>query len=97
MSLDVDVLVIGGGIKRAGVARDPVGRGLSVLLAARCDYASGTSSASSKLIHGGLRYDSRLVLETLLDARARGADIRNYCEASAVCAVNPAYPPNPGP
>jgi len=172
-----DLLVIGGGINGAGVARDAAGRGLSVLLAERSDFAGATSSSSSKLIHGGLRYletlelglvrealrerevmlaiaphltqplrflvpveqnpprplwmvrlglwlydvlagrrrlarsgrlnaaeiaaiphlrsdrlrevlyyfdvltdDARLVLETLLDARARGADVRNYCE-----------------
>lgn len=51
-----DLLVIGGGIHGAAVARDAAGRGLTVLLAEKNDYASGTSSASSKLIHGGLRY-----------------------------------------
>lgn len=52
----VDVLVVGGGINGAGIARDLAGRGLSVLLAERDDLAAHTSSASSKLIHGGLRY-----------------------------------------
>ncbi|MBS1269455.1 MAG: Aerobic glycerol-3-phosphate dehydrogenase [Gammaproteobacteria bacterium] len=177
----VDLVVIGGGINGAGVARDAAGRGLSVLLAERHDYAGATSSNSSKLIHGGLRYletfelglvrealrerevmlriaphitepirfllpigadaprptwmlrlglwlydmlaghrqlqgsgrlsarevtelphlrsdryhtvlhypdvltdDARLVLETLLDARSRGADVRNYCEVKSV-------------
>ncbi len=51
-----DLLVIGGGIHGAAVARDAAGRGLKVMLAERGDYACGTSSASSKLIHGGLRY-----------------------------------------
>lgn len=51
-----DVVVIGGGINGAAVARDAAGRGLRVLLAERDDYAGATSSASSKLIHGGLRY-----------------------------------------
>ena len=51
-----DVLVIGGGIHGAAVARDAAGRGLKVMLAERGDYACATSSASSKLIHGGLRY-----------------------------------------
>jgi len=51
-----DLLVIGGGINGAAVARDGAGRGLRVVLAERNDYASATSSASSKLIHGGLRY-----------------------------------------
>jgi glycerol-3-phosphate dehydrogenase len=52
----VDVLVVGGGINGAGVARDLAGRALSVLLAEQHDLASHTSSSSTKLIHGGLRY-----------------------------------------
>jgi len=52
----VDLLVIGGGINGAGIARDAAGRGLSVLLCEQGDLAGATSSASSKLIHGGLRY-----------------------------------------
>jgi glycerol-3-phosphate dehydrogenase len=51
-----DLLVIGGGINGAGIARDAAGRGLSVVLCERDDLAGHTSSASSKLIHGGLRY-----------------------------------------
>ena len=51
-----DVFVIGGGVNGCGVARDAAGRGYSVYLAEKNDIASGTSSASSKLIHGGLRY-----------------------------------------
>ena len=53
---DVDLLVIGGGINGAGIARDASGRGLRVLLCEQHDLAGHTSSASSKLIHGGLRY-----------------------------------------
>ncbi len=64
-----DVLVIGGGITGAGVALDAVTRGLSVALVERGDFASGTSSKSSKLVHGGLRYlqqkEYRLVYENL--------------------------------
>ncbi|MBI1776162.1 MAG: glycerol-3-phosphate dehydrogenase [Proteobacteria bacterium] len=64
-----DLMVIGGGINGAGIARDAVGRGLSVLLAEQHDLAQATSSASSKLIHGGLRYleyyEFRLVREAL--------------------------------
>lgn len=52
----VDVLVVGGGINGTGIARDAAGRGLSVLLCEQHDLAAHTSSASSKLIHGGLRY-----------------------------------------
>jgi len=53
---DYDLAVIGGGINGAGIARDAAGRGLKVVLLEQNDLASGTSSASSKLIHGGLRY-----------------------------------------
>ena len=51
-----DILIIGGGINGAGIARDAAGRGLNVLLCEKDDLASHTSSASTKLIHGGLRY-----------------------------------------
>src|SRR5207253_2641088 len=51
-----DVVIIGGGINGTGIARDAAGRGLRVLLVEQHDLASGTSSASTKLIHGGLRY-----------------------------------------
>ena len=64
-----DVLVVGGGITGAGVALDAATRGLRTALVERDDFASGTSSKSSKLIHGGLRYlqngDVRLVYEAL--------------------------------
>jgi glycerol-3-phosphate dehydrogenase len=67
----VDLLVIGGGINGVGIARDAAGRGLSVLLLERADLAGATSSASSKLIHGGLRYleqyEFRLVRESLAE------------------------------
>ena len=57
MSLpDYDLCIIGGGINGTGIARDAAGRGLSVLLVEAGDLASATSSASTKLIHGGLRY-----------------------------------------
>src|SRR4249920_2068103 len=66
-----DVAVIGGGITGAGVALDAASRGYSVALVEKADYASGTSSRSSKLIHGGLRYlqnfDLGLVREALLE------------------------------
>lgn len=66
-----DVLVIGGGITGAGVALDAATRGYSVALIEQADYASGTSSRSSKLVHGGLRYlqhfDLGLVREALLE------------------------------
>jgi glycerol-3-phosphate dehydrogenase len=53
---DFDLAIIGGGINGAGIARDAAGRGFRVVLIEQSDLASGTSSASSKLIHGGLRY-----------------------------------------
>ena len=53
---DFDLAIIGGGVNGAGIARDAAGRGLRVLLVEQGDLASGTSSASTKLIHGGLRY-----------------------------------------
>lgn len=55
-NIDCDLLIVGGGINGAGIARDAAGRGLSVVLCEKDDLASHTSSASSKLIHGGLRY-----------------------------------------
>ncbi len=68
-----DVVVIGGGITGAGVALDAASRGLSTLLVERDDFASGTSSKSSKMVHGGLRYlqngDIRLVYEALRERR----------------------------
>src|SRR2546430_6614576 len=64
-----DVLVVGGGITGAGVALDAASRGLHTALVEREDFASGTSSKSSKMVHGGLRYlnqrDYRLVYEAL--------------------------------
>jgi glycerol-3-phosphate dehydrogenase len=67
----VDLLVVGGGVNGAGVARDAAGRGLSVVLAEKGDLAEGTSSRSGKYIHGGLRYleyyEFRLVREALIE------------------------------
>ena len=66
-----DIFVIGGGINGCGIARDAVGRGYSVGLCEKNDLASGTSSGSTKLIHGGLRYlehyEFRLVRESLME------------------------------
>ncbi len=66
-----DLLIIGGGINGAGIARDAAGRGLSVCLVEKDDLASHTSSASTKLVHGGLRYlehyEFRLVRESLIE------------------------------
>src|SRR2546427_7282548 len=66
-----DLAIVGGGINGTGIARDAAGRGLRVLLVEQNDLASGTSSASTKLIHGGLRYLEqgwfRLVREALTE------------------------------
>jgi glycerol-3-phosphate dehydrogenase len=68
---ECDLLVVGGGINGAGIARDAAGRGLSVVLCEKDDLASHTSSASTKLVHGGLRYleqyEFRLVRKALLE------------------------------
>src|SRR5665213_3743223 len=68
---ELDVLVIGGGVVGAGSALDAVTRGLTVGLVEARDFASGTSSRSSKLVHGGIRYleqlDFRLVREALTE------------------------------
>ena len=70
-AFDTDLLIVGGGINGTGIARDAVGRGLSVTLVEQDDLASHTSSASTKLIHGGLRYleyyEFRLVREALIE------------------------------
>ncbi len=69
MSADYDLFIIGGGINGCGIARDAAGRGYSVGLCEMRDFASGTSSGSTKLVHGGLRYlehyEFRLVREAL--------------------------------
>jgi len=66
---EFDLVIIGGGINGAGIARDAVSRGMSVALVEAHDFASGTSSRSSKLIHGGIRYlenyEFKLVFEAL--------------------------------
>lgn len=66
-----DIFIIGGGVNGAGIARDAAGRGFSVCLCEQGDFASGTSSASTKLFHGGLRYleyfEFRLVREALME------------------------------
>jgi len=69
--LDCDLLIVGGGVNGAGIARDAAGRGLSVVLCEQDDLASHTSSSSTKLIHGGLRYlehyEFSLVRKSLLE------------------------------
>ena len=69
----VDLVVIGGGVNGAGIARDAAKRGLSVALFEKGDFCSGTSAWSSRLIHGGLRYleyfEIPLVYESLNERR----------------------------
>jgi glycerol-3-phosphate dehydrogenase len=71
MQADYDLLIVGGGINGTGIARDAAGRGLKVFLCEQGDLAQATSSASTKLIHGGLRYleyyEFRLVREALIE------------------------------
>src|ERR1700739_114107 len=73
-----DVLVVGGGITGAGVALDAVARGYKVALVEKTDFASGTSSKATKLVHGGIRYlpnfDFALVHEALVE---RGILLQN--------------------
>ena len=96
-----DLLIVGGGINGVGIARDAAGRGLSVMLVERDDLAAHTSSWSTKLIHGGLRYlehyEFRLVAEALrerevlLQARAapdRAADVRAAARAAPAAGVD---------
>src|SRR6476619_3183982 len=77
-SSGVDILVVGGGITGAGVALDAAVRGYRVGLVEKADFASGTSSKSTKLVHGGIRYlpqfDFTLVREALVE---RGLLTRN--------------------
>src|SRR5881398_2457117 len=74
-SAQFDVVVVGGGVVGAGAALDAATRGLKVALVEARDYAAGTSSRSSKLVHGGLRclqkFDLGLVREALLERRLR--------------------------
>jgi len=71
----LDILVVGGGIHGAAIARDAAGRGLKVMLAERGDYACATSSASSKLIHGGLRYLEHLELGLVRESLTERAEL----------------------
>jgi glycerol-3-phosphate dehydrogenase len=81
---DFDLIVIGGGITGAGIVRDAAMRGLSVALLEAHDFASGTSSRSSKLIHGGLRYLERgefgLVRKTALERKEIHRLAPHLCE-----------------
>ena len=75
----VDLFIIGGGINGCGIARDAVGRGYSVVLCEQGDLGGATSSSSTKLLHGGLRYlehhEFRLVREALIERDQRRFDV----------------------
>ncbi|MCC6847938.1 MAG: glycerol-3-phosphate dehydrogenase [Deltaproteobacteria bacterium] len=73
-----DLLVIGGGINGAGIARDAAMRGLTVALAEQGDFASGTSSKSSKLVHGGLRYLENYEFALVLEASRERDHLRRH-------------------
>ncbi len=73
-----DVLIIGGGINGAGIARDAAMRGLSTALVEQGDFASGTSSKSSKLIHGGLRYLENYEFALVLEASRERDRLRRH-------------------
>ncbi len=89
-----DLIVIGGGINGAGIAVDAAGRGLSVLMLEANDLACATSSASSKLIHGGLRYPEHY--EFRLGQRSAGRT-RSAAENGSASGDPDALPPAPPP
>ena len=66
--LPADLMIIGGGIVGAGIARDAAQRGLKVILVEQNDFAAGTSSRSSRLLHGGIRYLAQGKLGLVLEA-----------------------------
>ncbi|WP_411501558.1 FAD-dependent oxidoreductase [Brevibacillus centrosporus] len=77
----VDLLVIGGGVTGAGIALDAAARGLTVGLVEKQDFASGTSSRSTKLVHGGLRYLKQGGYPTGQGGRKRAHDLASECPA----------------
>jgi glycerol-3-phosphate dehydrogenase len=81
---DLDVLVVGGGITGAGIARDAALRGLSVALVEAVDFAAGTSSRSSKLIHGGVRYLQQGDVGLVREAASERARLRRIAPHLAV-------------
>ena len=78
-----DLVVVGGGITGAGIALEAARTGVSVLLVEQGDFASGTSSRSSKLVHGGLRYLKRMQLRiTRTACRERPPTPARWCSSS---------------
>src|SRR5437773_10378310 len=92
-SADLDLLVIGGGITGAAVARDAALRGLAVALVERIDWAAGTSSRSSKLIHGGIRYLQQGDIALVREAATERAVLRRIAPhlATSLRMVMPTY------
>jgi glycerol-3-phosphate dehydrogenase len=90
---DLDVLVVGGGITGVGIARDAALRGLSVALLEAVDFAAGTSSRSSKLIHGGVRYLQQGDLGLVREAASERARLRRIAPhlATPLLMVMPTY------
>lgn len=90
---DLDLLVVGGGITGAGVARDAALRGLSVALVEAVDFAAGTSSRSSKLIHGGVRYLQQGDIALVREAASERARLRRIAPhlATSLLMVMPTY------
>ncbi len=74
-----DLIVIGGGITGAGTARDAALRGLSTLLLEKRDYASGVSSKTTRLVHGGLRYLANFEIDLVAEALRERAILRRQC------------------
>jgi glycerol-3-phosphate dehydrogenase len=90
---DLDLLVIGGGITGAGIARDAALRGLSVALVEAVDFAAGTSSRSSKLIHGGVRYLQQGDIALVREAASERTSLRRIAPhlADTLLMVMPTY------
>jgi glycerol-3-phosphate dehydrogenase len=90
---DLDLLVVGGGITGAGIARDAALRGLSVALLEAVDFAAGTSSRSSKLVHGGVRYLQQGDIGLVREAASERARIRHIAPhlATPLLMVMPTY------
>ena len=91
-SKSYDLVIVGGGINGAGIARDAALRGLKVGLFEQEDLASATSSASTKLIHGGLRYlefgDFKLVRHSLIERKLLMELLPGFITPHALCPAN---------
>jgi glycerol-3-phosphate dehydrogenase len=93
---DFDLAIIGGGINGVGIARDAAGRGLRVLLVEQNDLASGTSSTSSKMIHGGLRYLEHFAFRLVREALAE-REVMLRMAPHVIRPLRILLPPVPGP